>query len=316
MSYEEKSAMRLFGAFSGVDEVYLAACEEDNGAGEARVSGPAVFVHRYGRAMAAALCLVVLGAGFLGYQTDRFADKSADYNAGGAADMISMERAPAEEAADEPEMGYNSIYAPESAQQEAQTEENMTDGIGSDGESWKKNSDSELQAYSGNASDQSNVLTDVLKAELAAGREITLDEARKLLVVGDYLPDIWPEQGNVAQVSCNDAQGNEALVVGWSYGEGKGGFRLTITNLGDIASEENAIEGYPVYKAEEFSRECVEENIAGQSDGRNDKDVANVALGSFGVLYRTRDEACVSVRFEGSGSVDEIWEMMSSIGGR
>lgn len=297
MSYEKKSAMRLFGALSGVDEAYLAACEEDKGAGEARVSGPAVFVHRYGRAMAAAFCLVVLGAGFLGYQTGRFADKPAEDNAGGAADMTSMERGPAEAAADEPEMAYNSIYAPESARQEAKTEENLTDGIGGDG----------------------NVSTEALQAESASGSGITLDEARKLAVVGDYLPDIWPEQGSVAQVSCDDAQGSETLAVGWSYGEGRGGFRLTITNLGDIASEEKAMEGYPVYKAEEFSRECVEENIAGQSDGRNDTDVAdlaNVASGSFGVLYRTRDEAYVSVRFEGSGSVDEIWEMMSSVGGR
>lgn len=349
MSYEEEkreAAMRIFGALSGVDEAYLAACEEDNcyynsnnnsDTGKGAKSGIAVFVRRYGRAAAAVLTLAVLGTSFMVYQTNNSKDGTANFSGmpadvGGAfTNGATMQDAAVMEA--ETPMEHQEQRAGAAVQSDTNEE-------GARIEERCAAQSMEEAAKEMDSISQLNSYIDEDQSEMEKQKEITQLEAAKLAVVGDYLPDAWPTQGSISQISCNDTAGEESLTIRWSYGDNIDDFELSIINMGDtqpvtvadvskpesyderkleVSHGETATGAYNqaradvVFREEEFTKECVAARIVAYMDDTGD----TVSFrGRFGVLYQTEDGKFVVVRFNGSGIVDEIWEMMESIDGQ
>lgn len=355
MSYEEEkreAAMRIFGALSGVDEEYLAACEENcncnnnynnnSNTGKRSRSGIAVFVRRYGRAAAAVLVLAVLGVSFLVYQTSDSKDGTANFSgnaadAGGAFSNGSMMQdavAPKEEMPmelQEPRM--KSSMKSETNEEGARTGDVERYALQSVEGAAQEDKMEELTS-------QLNAHTENAQGEAEKQKEITQPEAAKLAVVGDYLPEVWPTRGSISQISCNDTAGEETLTIRWSYGDNMDDFELSILNMGDtqpvIVADVSKPESYDerlykvshggtvpdeyrqvyadaVFREEEFNKECVAARIVAYVDDTGD----TVSFrGRFGVLYQTEDGQFVVVRFNGRGVVDEIWEMMESIDGQ
>ena len=243
MSYEEEkreAAMRLFGALSGVDEAYLAACEEDNcncndNTGKGAKSGIGVFVRRYGRAAAAVLTLAVLGASFMVYQTNNSKDGTAYFSekaaeSGGAFTNGTMMQDAAVMGAETP-MEQQEQRVASSVRSDANEEGMVSEDVerytlqpaeGADREDQMEELDSQLNAHTENA-----------QGEMKKQKEITQLEAAKLAVVGDYLPDTWPTRGSISQISCDDTAGEETLTIRWSYGDNIDDFELSIINMGD-----------------------------------------------------------------------------------
>lgn len=352
MSYEEEkreAAMRIFGALSGVDEAYLAACEEDNcncnsnnNTGKGAKSSIAVFVRRYGRAAAAVLTLAVLGASFMVYQTNNSKDGTANFSGmpadvGGAFTNGTMMQDAAVMGAETP-MEQQEQRVASSVKSDANEEGMVSEDVeryalqpaeGADREDQMEELDSQLNAH-----------TETVQGEMEKQKEITQLEAAKLAVVGDYLPDAWPTRGSISQISCNDTAGEESLTIRWSYGDNIDNFELSIINMGDtqpvtvadvskpesyderlykvshgetVPDEYSQVYADAVFREEEFTKECVAARIIAYMDDTGD----TVSFrGRFGVLYRTEDGKFVVVRFNGSGIVDEIWEMMESIDGQ
>lgn len=311
MSYEEKkreAAIRLFGALSGVDETYLAACETNRDSNRNK-PGIASFARRYGRAVAAVLTLAVLGASLLVYQTSN-RKGGIDYCGENAADMDGAytNGAMAGDAA-APEA------APEAGNLEEAQEPRTTSSMKSEtnGEGAEHNV---LQSAGGAASQEDK--------QDSIGQEITQLEAAKLAVVGDYLPEVWPARGSISQISCNDTAGEETLTVRWSYGDDMDGFELSILKMGDArpatVEDVSKPESYDaslyvdaVFLEKDFTKECVKARVV--ADLGDNGDTVSFR-GSFGVLYQTADGTFVLVRFNGVGVVDEIWGMMESIDGQ
>ncbi|MCM1090859.1 MAG: hypothetical protein NC092_10080 [Butyrivibrio sp.] len=358
MSYgdeKREAAMRLFGALSGVDEKYLEACEgncnyknnnniegidnrsrEKNGsAGGRSKSGIAVFVRRYGRSVAAVLTLAVLGGSIWAYQAGNIRDKdetTADASGGAMNEAMigeaSAPRAGNPERAEEPRAGASMGL-----------EANGEGGSQINGaESYVLQSlEGALQEDNEEKLDQEYAQPDDFQGIAEKQKQITQLEASKLAVVGDYLPEVWPTQGSISQISCDDTAGEESLTIQWSYGDHIDGFELSILNMGDtppvtmadvskpesyderlydishgesVPDEYKQVYADAVFSEEEFTKECVAARIVAYL---NDTGDAISYKGSFGVLYQTEDGDSVLVRFHGRGSVDEIWAMLDSI---
>lgn len=352
MSYEEEkreAAMRIFGALSGVDEAYLAACEEDNcncnsnnNTGKGAKSGIAVFGRRYGRAAAAVLTVAVLGASFMVYQTNNSKDGTANFSGmpadvGGAfTNGATMQDAAVMEA--ETPMEHQEQRAGAAVQSDTNEEGMVSEDVERYALQSVEEADREDQMEE--LSSQLNAHTENAQGEMKKQKEITQLEAAKLAVVGDYLPDSWPTRGSIGQISCNDTAGEESLTIRWSYGDNIDDFELSIVNMGDtqpmtvadvskpesyderlykvshgetVPDEYRQVYADAVFREEEFTKECVAARIVAYMDDTGD----TVSFrGRFGVLYQTEDGTFVVVRFNGSGIVDEIWEMMESVDGQ
>ncbi|MCM1099963.1 MAG: hypothetical protein NC079_06315 [Clostridium sp.] len=340
-----EAAMRLFEALSGVDEEYLAAGEAEVDVEENRAEntgrradrhGAVPFLQRYGKAVAAALCLAVLGASYLSLRYGVI-PRSADSSGGMARDMNG---APAWESAAEAQM-YDT--APMAV---AQSEGNFAGGAAEDGAAGIGYAQSP-EAAAGAANDgvdqqlalngvenqKGNVTTELTEkskeglqvmiddtSATTASKEITVRQAQQYAVVGAFLPTVWPADGEVTAVYGDDTAGQESVTFRWTYGNQWDDFTVTVQNLGedvpdyvtvsmaDKAAPETCDD--PVFRAEDFDRDCVEARIVSNGGDRGDTDTPR---GRFAVLYQSGEEY-VLVSFNGRGSTEEIWEMMDSVG--
>ena len=112
----------------------------------------------------------------------------------------------------------------------------------------------------------------------------------------------------VSQVLGFEKAGEASVTLFWTYNETKDGFFINIDNLGEELPDwvtEEISEDYIVAK-EDFTKEYVESQMKSASE-TDDKDVLT---GRFGILYEDAS-GYVLVRFNGSGNVDEIWELMN-----
>jgi hypothetical protein len=295
---KREAAMRLFGALSGVDEEYLAACEGEKTVRASVPSRVALFARRHGRAVAAVLCLAVLGAGYLGVRmTGKDAGATQSMQSGSTAMNGAGVEMLAQEAAEEDEDGLSA----------AEPEDALT-------------------------TDQS------IDSQALKYVEMTEEQAAQLAVVGAFMPTHLPVDGKPTSLTGCDTPGQEKIRLEWAYANTWDSFFVTISNLGttvpdwvqeslaDVSKPETYDENLyeipysetvpqeywsvfqaPVFEAKDFTRDCVKARLVANAGDSGDTDTLR---GNFGVLYQTADGNYVLMRFNGRGSVDEVWNLM------
>lgn len=305
LNKKQDGAIRLFGALSGVDEKYLAACEDDKAAAVSQ-SGVLVFMRKYGKGMAAVLCLAILGAGYFAMQTGVKYDAGgmstapqAVTEADGAKNMMDMEAAASEAPmadAMEESVLENAGEAPETSNSAASGSTAM-DGV-SDFESEKEK-----------GQENQNIATPEQSVQSPGMVEMTLEEAGGVDVVGRYIPTNWPANGEITAVfGCTDA-GSQSVTVYWTREKEGDSLWVRVDYLGTklpdwVQSEVDT--GHMVYE-DDFTKEYLESQIKTSDGGSGNTDNFG---GDVGVLYKELS-GYVLVRVSGSGTADEIWQLMN-----
>lgn len=341
-----EGAMRLFGALSGVDEEYLAACESESGGKVLAFSGFGGFARRYGMVFAAALCLAVLGIGYLTLQTAPRAKNlsgSTSMNEENGKFFLFAPEGGAADAAD----GMQPEAAPQAAgAEDLNTELSMAQIQNAPSAASKQD---ECKRFAGEVCEEDSLAQEngmSVEESLGiaeSGEEMTLEQAGRLAVVGEYLPDVWPAQGEITQLVGDDTAGAEWMSLTWSYANQQDRFVLSVENLGEalpayieeavadpekpktydknlyemfnaemLSEEYLAVFQDPVFEGETFDKDCVRARLISPSGDSGD---TGTPRGRFRILYREGDNY-VLVRFNGRGNVDEIWDLLSSMEGR
>lgn len=339
MKNKRDGAIRLFGALSGVDQEYLAASEKSSTEHNTAFYNFTDFVRRHAKPVAAVLCIAVLGVSYLGYQTV-LGTKSFDGGTNGASFAFRIDT-------DKQECAEDKLMA-EAGEQGAQEglvgngspelqngaeSDNISDAARAQGKMSQEDLQDRLK--------EQTVATDSMSGSAYRGEEMTQEQARQLAVVGAYLPKDWPAQGEITYLVGDATAGQECVTVGWTYANQWDSFLLTVENLGNSLPEwvEEALadreksEAYdenlyeiphadtvpaeyfavfqdPVFVEDDFDRDCVQARIVSNTGDSGD---TGTPRGRFCVLYQDGDNY-VLLHFNGRGSVNEIWDMMSSIG--
>ncbi|MCM1112893.1 MAG: hypothetical protein NC399_06520 [Muribaculum sp.] len=343
-----EGAMRLFSALSGVDEAYLAACES---AGKVSAfPGFGSLARRYGGAFAAALCLAVLGVGYLTLRTpfgikyaNDMTSESAARSGGTTYEGVAGQPEAAEDA-DEALLAAQSANEPKAVESQSMAEAGGS-GAAESLQSSKAQSDNgqSSNAQTDGLSPDNKLDREDTTDQHAEMRELTLEQAKALAVVGGYLPKDWPAQGEITHLEGDDTEGAERISVTWTYANQWDTFLLSVENLGtelpsyvkealadkekpetydeslyDIPYAETVPRAYwtvfqdPVFEEDAFDKDCVRARLLPHSGDGGDTATPG---GLFSILYRAGDQY-VLLRFNGRGSVDEIWELLNSMGGR
>ncbi len=296
-SKRRQGAERLFGALSGVDEEYLAACEKDRG-GRGSSPGRIMFLaQKYGKA-AAVLGIAVLGIGLLGLQAAKFPQLSRDAKSdmqfqNGSGIMSGS-------AHEEPEM--------------------KTDGDASAGEMAADSAEAapvQKDPEDYNAENMEKFKTDSAedKEVIVEDQALTLALAGETSVVGNYLPSALPPEGEIAWVTRETLTDQERVTFCWTYPDGKGSFLWTAQNFGmeepdweEPDWKEKLPEGQSLLEGAEMTRDDMEAQIADAvlPDGRIDD-------GVLCICYHSNDNYILIV-FQGSCDTDTLWEMLRSVG--
>lgn len=314
MSGEDKrrdGAMRLFGALSGVDEEYLAACEKDCGGRGAAGSTIRVFAQKYGK-IAAVLGIAVLGLGLVGLQSANSSislgkfmlQNESNSMSGGAApqDMAeAMDNMAEGIAAESPERvtgQQDPNLMPELANAASQLQNGQSDDL----ESKKQDNTDSIDKYNTDGTSSETSLLDDTALTLAAARETA--------VVGSYLPSVLPEEGEIFWVTGETLTGQEQVTLCWTYPDGKGSFLWTVRNLGEEAPDrtEKLPAGQSVLEGADMTRDDMETQIADalQPDG-------GITDGILCICYRS-DGNYILVEFQGTCDADTLWAMLGSVG--
>lgn len=252
-------ALRLFGALSGAEEEYLAACEREGGAGTAAMSGMTRLIHRYGRAAAAALCVAVLGVSYLSFRLGVFPNGSKDFDgasSGGGINSQNTADCAMPQAGEPEEVGGPEAAGAAAAKKRDEAESMQMDAMDSGAEGEKRAEQGEIQDNSvemlqesrndlpsqengqtaqGSTTDnsaESSVKEDMSGVPVDSRIEMTLEEAGALAVVGAYLPASWPSDGSIESVRGSDRAGEENVALTWTYSNRWDSFTLTVDNLG------------------------------------------------------------------------------------
>lgn len=314
-----EAALRLFGALSGVDEKYLEDCETDvqkkgNAGGQkdgqltitfAALTG---FMRKHGAAVAAVLCVAVLGVSLAGYPSaSRRADDKSLFMPDGAPPqnkVQSMAEAPQDSAVEAVEEYDNAGGEVSEQKPDADAVNNL------------------LQERQPGASGSAGV-----PAQEAAGKEsligvpgddeqsMTLEQVRSLKAVGKYFPASLPDDGEINVLYGRDLTGREKFTMGWNVDaeSSAGWFYVIAENLGEQRPEDGCqYTGGIVFPEEDFSKESVEACL---TLGWDDTEGLHLPGGTFSVLY-AEEENQVLVTFYGTGTVEEVWELMSSVKGQ
>lgn len=329
---KREAAIRLFGALSGVDEEYLAGCEADTAqkGGARKKIAPAGFgrfVRKHGTAAAAVLCVAVLGVSVAGYRAANQigAGKSAMYD---ASPGMAQEELAAENAGDEPFWGIAADERADAEEQISEAGSPASDGNGSSASgSTPQNHTNELtnvEAYKDNLEEKRTEMCSLPKED--GGTVMTPEQVRALDVVGDYFPAVLPGDGEISVLCGRDIQGQEMFTMGWnadSKSESSGRFYVQAENLGDTLPDrvKNGIadmsqpetydhnRSFAVFREEDFAKECVEARLVSNPEGESG---SGLPKGTFGVLYE-EGGAYVLVTFDGEGTAEDVWEMLSSV---
>lgn len=335
--HNEERALRIMEALSGVDEELLERCQgagveraADPGVETAsdRTAGPSVgtvinrFVWRHGRACAACLCLVILGAVFWGMERqvlkpygskDMSADSAAEYDmsiAGGVEPATGMPAGDAEEAGAEgtesavemqPSLpGEEKILADVAEAMEPQWID-MQRYMKTEAEKHSETTD-----YRDSSAMPEIIQKESLEAErqeassgtengvMESKEEISWEQACSLEDVGAYIPDRIPAGYESISVRCNNAgEERNRVTLLWNNGEKNLWLNITETDWpADIRIDSEP----PVFTVEEDWK-----NLLPKPD--EDGGI------QFGLLF----EDGVLVEYQGCLTEDEVFELFDSI---
>lgn len=349
MSKQEKQmtgAMRIFEALSGVDEELLIRCED-----EAKKKVP---IWYYGKVVAACLCFVLMGALLWGTRTIM---KTAE-NASGSASMAPAAAAEAamEEAACEAETALDGVVG----QRDTTTETDSGNVVGEAGnsnssladviteskvedagvakqESIKQESTNSeiagLEAITDLSNSKENATEDTILegAPLDKRRKLSLEDAKTVAVLGEYVPNVIPagyifENAWLTEKSTTlDAErvtlcwvngmddihitisyaARDIVTVDVSKTETYDVHQYEIPYASTVPQEYRTIFNNPVFAAEDFTQDIVERRMKSVADAGD----TATPRGNFGVLY----ESGVLVEFNGDGDAESIYAMILSL---
>lgn len=240
----ESEALRIMEALSGVDEELLARSEGTDGAAgtkEAeRDGGRKVlrFVNRHGRALAACLCLVMLGAAYLTLELRMGQKEEATENRDGEVylqDTTNSHREAAEGVENEACL-RGECQAEGGDLTDAWEEGDAAAGAVSNG------CDSANDGWLGFTAPEEEL--DGLKVQ-----ELSLEDARACGALGAHVPETLPEEGEFRGASYVDLASEGRLVLTWW--DGQRPFRLELSETTFAEPEAAAAEaGIAVYAAD------------------------------------------------------------------
>lgn len=335
MSKQEKKmsdAMRIFEALSGVDEELLIRCEEK----ETKVRP----LWYYGKVLAACLCFVVMGA--LLWSVRPVMDTAS--KSAGSVEMEPAAAAEAPEAAKE-EAACESGTAPE---EDSGLKDVVTESRIEEDESFRQEAAKQESAKSESAlqdaaiNSQQAAIQDLqgslesVSADVTGGapldkrKELTLKEAEKVDVLGEYVPTVIPA-GYVFEGAwlTEDSTSQKAERISLCWVNGMDDISITISFAADVKTVDVAkTEAYdvhqyeipyastvpkeyrdifnnPVFSEKDFSQKIVEMRMKVVADA-GDTDTPG---GKFAVLY----ENGILVEFNGDGDVESIYMMLDSV---
>lgn len=309
---KREGAMRLFGALSGVDEEYLAGCEADKQASRGAVRfWRTGFVRRYGAAVAAALGVIVLGISAYVYQ----------FSGGGK--TASMDCAPQENVAarlenagEQKDFPQEGVEAAEDEAAEAPAGGQLLGDTADENLTAPRQEEQSMMQQDGSMSvkmtDQKEKM-DGLAEEKISGERITLEQARAVPTVGEYLPDELPVDSGECEVYAVTEPGQEKVMLVWNREpetEDSEWFCLEIDNLGENGPAWT--DSSTLLAAEELTKEAVESVIG----TRSGEDAGTGTRGGYGamlgILYEEEGEY-VLLTYRGEMTAKQVWEMLGSV---
>lgn len=238
----ESEALRIMEALSGVDEELLARSEDTDGAAgtkEAeRDGGRKVlrFVNRHGRALAACLCLVMLGAAYLTLELRTEQREEAPQNRSGGVSQQDTTNWPQESAEGAEKQVYLTGEAEGEGRADAWEERDaeaadVTDGCDSADGAW----------HGSMALEQDQNGSKV--------QGLSLEDARACEVLGVHVPETLPEEVEFRGASYVGHASEGRLVLTWW--DGQRPFRLELSQTSFAEPEDAAAEtGIAVYAAD------------------------------------------------------------------
>ena len=338
---EPERAMRLMEALSDVDQALLERC-----AG----TGRGVHFWHGARAVAAVLCLAVVGAAsWGGYQLSRTRMGGADSSGGAAAPYMEEIREDEEEAVPRDEV--NCDTAPEAAgaedaveagqggEQIRQTEaDKFMDGQYADGGEMPPGQEAAIEegkrdgsGTGGDAVKENGSPEDTAGCPLPPqSQKLTLAQAREDAALGAYVPTALPA-GYAFEEAHRVTEATEAnLSLRWSRGMASIMLHLEKTGTPpatvDVEKPETYDERlYEVPYGETVPKEYRQtfdnpvfaaedfslEIVESRMKSYDDRGDTDTPRGNFSVLYGDG----VLISFNGRGTAEEIWEMFCSMGG-
>ena len=344
---EQERAMRLMEALSGVDERLLERCED-------RVIKHQKFLWRSTRAVAAVLCLAVVGAvSWGGYRLSNMKMGSADSSGGAAgAPEAGMENAAAPwdgVSGDTAEMDTPGEAAPDGGDEEAgQREEqkvtadrdgskpqtemagNGTGGFGAQQETEQKEQEEGAAEENGADGAGDSSVTEYESCLPLKSEKRTETQARTEAVLGAYVPELLPK-GYAFENAYRVPEDSEAnLTICWSRGMDSITLQLTKPANQPQTVDESRAELYDVHLYEipygesvpEEYRQTFNNPVFAAEDF--DLEIVKSRMKSYDDQGDTDTPRGnfgvlfsdgVLVRFSGRGSAEEIWEMFCSMGG-
>lgn len=312
---KQRAAQRLFGAMSGVDQEYLAACEADKGADKSR--GILVFMSKYGKAIAAVLCLALLGIGFYSVQHVGVSSDSAAPAGGATANDAAVQQECVTEepggAANSGGTDYEEMYFAENESEKeafADRDGAMNDLAGLR-DSVKGSASAEHKEDSAAQSENAQLQIPAENGEIERyEQEMSLEEAGSVPVIGGYVPVNWPGEGAFEEIVAYAESGTEEInqiSLWWSYENSEESMWVVVTRKeGSISDDEDdarKLKTGLAVMAEDFTREFVETEMSSASNN-------GTSRGQFSVFYQNSDYY-VSVYFYGAGTVDQVWELLN-----
>lgn len=334
---KREDAMRIFEALSHVDEELLARCEET-------VEGTSVRkrpIWYYGSAVAACLCMVICGAVLLNGRAFLSRNKTSGADCAVSMDSMKQEMAmdsgvaePREEAAGS--AAYSSETTgmqeemPETATENGtiETKNGVTavEGI-SEGmqEAQKENA---IEEYTDAISGQQSGTAVTESCLSYNGEKITLQEARGVELLGEYIPDNLPAGyalESAYREKNSDTGQTESLSLCWSRGMDSIFWTISMADVAHITTVDSSKpetydvhfyeipyadtvpEEYresfdnPLFREADFSLDMVKARMKVISDSGD----TNTPRGDFSVLY----DNGILVRFNGRGDAESIYNM-------
>ena len=339
---EPERAMRLMEALSDVDQALLERC-----AG----TGRGVHFWHGARAVAAVLCLAVVGAAsWGGYQLSRTRMGGADSSGGAAAPYMEEIREDAEEAVPRDEVtcdtapeaagAEDAVEAGQGGEQIRQTEaDKFMDGQYADGGEMPPGQEAAIEegkrdgsGTGGDAVEENGSPEDTAGCPLPPqSQKLTLAQAREDAALGAYVPTALPA-GYAFEEAHRVTEATEAnLSLRWSRGMDSIMLHLEKTGTPpatvDVEKPETYDERlYEVPYGETVPKEYRQtfdnpvfaaedfslEIVESRMKSYDDRGDTDTPRGNFSVLYGDG----VLISFNGRGTAEEIWEMFCSMGGQ